>query len=70
VNSPRALARTLLVLLVAATATAARPADAPRTDAAAVKELDAALRAILTTGAIASARTGMLVADVETGQVL
>jgi len=70
VNSSRALARTLLAVLLTATATQARSIEPPRTDPAAAKELDTALRAILATGSIASARTGMLVSDVETGQVL
>jgi D-alanyl-D-alanine carboxypeptidase/D-alanyl-D-alanine-endopeptidase (penicillin-binding protein 4) len=63
--------RLLLALLVAAIATEARPADPARApDAAGAKELDAALRAVVSAGPLAGARTGILVTDVETGNVL
>jgi D-alanyl-D-alanine carboxypeptidase/D-alanyl-D-alanine-endopeptidase (penicillin-binding protein 4) len=63
--------RLLLALLLSALATGARSAEPPRApDPAATKELDAALAAVVSAGPLAGARTGILVTDVETGQVL
>ena len=67
----RALPRTLVALLLAASATQARSVEPARPpEPADAKELDAALRAIISTGPIAGARAGILVADVETGRTL
>jgi serine-type D-Ala-D-Ala carboxypeptidase/endopeptidase (penicillin-binding protein 4) len=64
VNTCRTLAPALwsLALLV--------PAQLARASDAGAHELDAALRAIVETGALANARAGVVVADVESGEVL
>jgi len=63
-NPPWAAAAAAALLLAAAPAGAADPG------AAAARELDAALRTIVGAAPLAGARTGILVADVESGQVL
>jgi D-alanyl-D-alanine carboxypeptidase/D-alanyl-D-alanine-endopeptidase (penicillin-binding protein 4) len=63
--------RILLAALLSVIATEARSAEPSRSpDAAATKELDGVLRALVSAGPLAGARTGILVSDVETGQVL
>jgi serine-type D-Ala-D-Ala carboxypeptidase/endopeptidase (penicillin-binding protein 4) len=65
------LGRIAIAVLLAASATRARPAEPPRApDAAATRELDAALHAVVSASPLDGARTGILVSDVETGQVL
>ncbi len=67
----RALPRTLLALLLLSIATAARSADGVRgPEAAGARELESALRAIVAAGPLAAGRAGIVVSDVETGQVL
>ncbi|HET8541861.1 MAG TPA: D-alanyl-D-alanine carboxypeptidase/D-alanyl-D-alanine-endopeptidase [Anaeromyxobacter sp.] len=61
----------LRAAVVAALLATLSPAVAHAADAAAsAKELDAALRAIVAAAPLSGARTGILVADVESGQVL
>jgi D-alanyl-D-alanine carboxypeptidase/D-alanyl-D-alanine-endopeptidase (penicillin-binding protein 4) len=67
------LLRPLISLSIAALALAAAPvraADPARTGDAPARELESALRAIVAGGPLASARTSVVVEDVETGQVV
>ena len=62
----RAAALAAVVLLSSSSPAPARAADAP----SGARDLDAALRAIVEGGPLVGARAGILVEDVETGQVL
>jgi D-alanyl-D-alanine carboxypeptidase/D-alanyl-D-alanine-endopeptidase (penicillin-binding protein 4) len=58
------------ITALALAAAPARAAEAPRAGDTAARELESALRAIVSAGPLASARAGIVVEDVQTGQVL